>query len=92
MHLESIGLPATTLGVDAETGDILVARTTRVLPEGFGSMPITTTYSDYREVHGIRVPYRVVETNEESGRTIYEVENVEVDIELDPAHFILRRR
>jgi hypothetical protein len=47
--------------------------------------------SDYREVGGLRVPHRFVETNEHSGHTIYEVERVEIGVELNPGFFTLQR-
>ena len=40
----------------------------------------------------MRVPYRSVESNELTGRTIYQVENVEVGVELGPDFFTLQPR
>jgi len=53
-------------------------------------MPVTTTYSDYREVGGMRVPHRYIESNEMAGRAIYQVERVEVGVDLPPDTFALR--
>jgi hypothetical protein len=36
------------------------------------------TYPDYREVGGMRVPHRCVESTEIGGRMIYQVERVEL--------------
>lgn len=38
----------------------------------------------------MRVPYRYVESNELTGRTIYQVESVEVGVELKPDLFTLQ--
>ena len=47
-------------------------------------MTVTTTYSDYRDVGGMRVPHRYMESNELIGRAIYQVERVEVGVKLAP--------
>jgi hypothetical protein len=86
IQLESAGLPPTRVAVDAETGDVLQEQRTMVLA-GVGAIASTTTYSDYRDVGGMRVSHRYVETNEQIGRTIYEVERVEVGVELGPDTF-----
>jgi hypothetical protein len=89
VRLESAGLPATMVSVDAETGDVLRDQRSLVFP-GVGAIPVTTTYADYRVVSGMRVPYRYVESTEMTGRAIFQVENVEVGVELDPDIFTLQ--
>ena len=55
-------------------------------------MPVVDSYEDYRNVQGLRVPYRTIESNEATGRTIFEVESVEINVDLDEDAFILRPR
>ena len=55
-----------------------------------GAIPTTTTYSDYREVGGMRVPHRYIESTEIGGRMIFQVERVEVGVELAPDTFTLQ--
>jgi hypothetical protein len=88
IQLESAGLPPTLVWVDAETSDVLQTRQTTASGE-FGALPITTTYSDYREVGGMRVPHSYIESNEMTGRAIYQVERVEVNVEFPPDTFTL---
>jgi hypothetical protein len=89
VQLESAGLPPTFVAVDAETGDVLqVLR--RMVVGGAGALETTTTYSDYRDVGGMRVPHRYVETTEQIGRTIFEVERVEVGVKLPADTFTLK--
>ncbi len=88
VKLESAGLPPALVSLDAETGDVLQTQQTMWIP-GAGAIPVTTTYSDYREVRGMRVPHRCTESTEMVGRTIYEVERVEVGVELAPDTFTL---
>jgi len=83
VQLESAGLPPTLVALDAETGDVLQTRLT-------GAIAVTTTYSDYREVGGMRVPHSYIEANEMTGRAIYHVERVEVGVELAPDTFTLQ--
>jgi len=88
IQLESAGLPPTLVAVDAETGDVLHDRRTMSFAEA-GAMTVTTTYSDYRDIGGMRVPHRYVESNNLIGRSVYEVERVEVGVTLAPELFSL---
>jgi hypothetical protein len=92
VQLESAGLPPLRVTVDAETGDVLETRQTMWSAEaGMAvALPFTTTYSDYREVGGMRVPHRYVTSNEMAGRTIFQVELVAVGVELAPDTFTLQ--
>ena len=89
IQLESAGLPPVLVAVDAETGDVLQDQQTISFAEA-GAMRVTTTYSDYRDVGGMRVPHRHVASTDLVGRTIYEVERVEVGVTLAPDIFTLR--
>jgi CubicO group peptidase (beta-lactamase class C family) len=91
VQLESAGLPPLRVSLDAETGDVLQTQQAMWVPEA-GAIPTTTTYSDYRDVGGMRVPHRYVESNDLIGRTIYEVERVEVGVTLAPELFTLQAR
>ena len=91
VQLESAGLPPMLVAVDAETGDVLQTQQTMWSAEAVAvAIPITTTYSDYREVGGMRVPHRYITSNEMAGRTIFQVERVEVGVELAPDTFTLQ--
>ena len=89
VQLESAGLPPVPVSLDAETGDVLQTQQAMWVAEA-GAIPTTTTYSDYREVGGMRVPHRYVESNDLIGRTVYEVERVEVGVTLAPDIFTLQ--
>ena len=58
------------------------------IPEA-GAIPTTTTYSDYREVGGMRVPHRYIESTEIGGRMMFQGERVEAGAELAPDTFTL---
>src|SRR5262245_2390681 len=86
IQLESAGLPATLVAVDAETGDVLATRQTTSAAEAGA---ITTGYSDYREVGGMRVPHRYITSTDVAGQTIFQVERVEVGVTFAPDTFTL---
>ena len=89
IQLESAGLPPTLVAVDAETGDVLQDSADDVVCRSRCDA-VTTMYSDYREIGGMRVPHRYVESNELTGRAIYQVERVEVGVKLAPEIFTLQ--
>ena len=89
VRLETEDLPAIRLSVDVDNGDVLRVERTLVIP-GIGGMPVVDSYEDYRNVHGMRIPYRSIESNEATGRTIFEVESVEINLDLDEDTFIIR--
>jgi len=88
MELKSGDLPAMTVYVDAVTGDVLLSEVTSMQEGGIG-IPVTTRFENFQEMHGIRIPLRSIATNEESGRTIFEEETIETNIDLDEDFFIL---
>ena len=92
VQLESAGLPPVLVAVDAETGDVLQTQQTIWSAEqGVAvALPTTTTYSDYREVGGMRVAHRYITSNDAAGRTIFQVERVEVGVTLAPDTFTLQ--
>jgi hypothetical protein len=91
VQLESAGLPPMLVAVDAETGDVLqTVQTLWSAEQGLSvAMPMTTTYSDYREVSGMRVPHRYITSNDTTGRVMFQVERVEVGVTLAPDIFDL---
>lgn len=82
VQLESAGLPPVLVAVDAETGDVLETRQTMWSAEAgvAAAILLTTTYSDYREVGGMRVPHRYIASTDVAGRTIFQVERVEINV------------
>jgi len=88
LKLGSGDLPPITVFVDAASGDVLRS-TIVVLQEGGIGIPVTTRYEDYREMHGVRMPLRIISDNEHSGRVIMEYESIEVNLDIDDGFFVL---
>jgi len=81
-------LPSRTYWIDAENGDLLLEK--QVVVEGSIRVPTTVTYSEFVESDGIRDPRRVVLENPMTGRTILELESIEVGLELGDEVFTPR--
>ena len=88
LELERGKLPPVTIFVDTATGDVLKS-TVVVLQEGGIGIPVTTQYEDYREVHGVRIPFRTISSNEHSGGMTVQYESIEVNLDIDDNFFIL---
>jgi hypothetical protein len=81
-------LPPIVLYIDAATGDVLKSEAV-VIQQGGISIPVTTRYEDFRELHGIRIPFREISSNEQTGRSITQWENIEVNVDVDDGFFTL---
>lgn len=89
LELKRGNLPLETIFVDAITGDVLKSEAVALQEGGIG-IPITTVYEDFREVHGIRIPFRSISSNEQTGLTVVQDETIEVNIDVDDEFFILK--
>ena len=82
----SVGDQLVTLGIDPESGEVLemVYR-----GSGFGGAPgeIRKVYSDFRQVGGLRLPYRTSSTFEGEPYIATTAERIEVDAAVDKALF-----
>ncbi len=88
LKLERGDLPSVTILVDATTGDVLKSVVV-VIQEGGIGIPITTQYEDYREVNGVRMSFRAISSNEQSGQAIIQGKAIETNLDIDDEFFIL---
>jgi len=79
LRLKDQDLPSVTVMLDANTGDLLRYRT-RVLNMVTGSVPVTIEYSDHREVHGLRVPFKSTITNPMMGKLLLEYDEIQANV------------
>ena len=77
-----------TTYVDASTGDQLKSEGVVLSTGGIG-IPVVTRYEDYREIHGIRIPFQSISSNEEAGQTITQYEAIEVNLDVGDGIFTL---
>lgn len=70
-----------TVWVDAETGDTLFEEYDQPV-EAVGSLHRVRGYSDFRDVEGLRVPFRSTLEDEYNGRLEFELERLEARLDL----------
>ena len=73
-----------TMYFDEETG--LLTRLVRSTPSVVGRLPIRTDYSDYREVEGVKLPFKWT-TTWLDGRSNFELSSVQPNAAIDAARF-----
>jgi hypothetical protein len=79
-------LPRVTAYVDPDTGDVI--RTEELALIGGGLMiPVTSTFEDFREVAGLRIPFKTTSWTEQSGSVVILIDQVETDIAAEDEWF-----
>jgi photosynthetic reaction center cytochrome c subunit len=73
-----------TLYFDEETG--LLTRSVRSIPSPVGRLPFRMDYSDYRDVNGVKLPFKW-ELKWLDGRSNFEIENYQMNVTIDAARF-----
>jgi CubicO group peptidase (beta-lactamase class C family) len=79
---------ALTAWVDAQTGDTLFEEYDQPVPN-IGALHRVRSYSDFREVEGLRVPFRSTLEDEYSGRMLFELEDLKAHLDLPEDAFRL---
>lgn len=69
---------------DSQSG--LLVRQVRYTNTAGGALPTQLDYSDYREVAGVKIPFRVM-TSWADGRTLTELTDVQPNLQIDAAKF-----
>lgn len=83
-------VPDATAWVDAETGDLVRLDGAVIDASSTLAIPMRVLYDDYRDVEGVRVPFRIVTSTEITGDVVIELESIEARLELDEALFSRR--
>jgi len=78
------GAALVTMYFDAETG--LLTRLVRSTPSAVGRLPIQIDYADYRDVAGLKLPFKWT-TTWLDGRSNFELTDVQVNVAIDAARF-----
>ena len=73
-----------TLYFDEESG--LLVRLVRYSESPVGRVPTQVDYEDYRDVSGIKMPFKWTSTWTD-GRTVFELSAVQPNVKIDPARF-----
>ncbi len=75
--------------LDAATGLPLKENTSVTIP-GLGSMPMTITYEDYRDVEGVMFPTKVTIHNDANGSTEFLLDTVKTRVKLPADAYTLK--
>jgi CubicO group peptidase (beta-lactamase class C family) len=78
--------PASTVAIDADNGDIVKIEANMLNPT-LGSLVVTRIYENYKEIHGIRFPYKVTVKNDFNGESVIELESIESNVKFSPSIF-----
>jgi photosynthetic reaction center cytochrome c subunit len=78
------GAAIVTLYFDEETG--LLTRVVRSTPSPVGRLPVRVDYSDYRDVNGLKMPFKWTLTWLD-GRSNFEIEDYQANAAIDAARF-----
>ena len=78
------GMAIVTLYFDEETG--LLTRSVRSTPSPVGRLPVRIDYSDYRDVNGLKLPFKW-QMKWLDGRSNFEIENYQTNLAIDAARF-----
>jgi len=73
--------------VDADTGDVVRLDAAVIEPTSTIAIPIEITYEDYREIEGVRIPFRTVTSSEVFGRVVVQFDRIDVRLEVDAGFF-----
>ncbi len=83
-------IPDVLLFIDAKTGDVLKQKSKLMIPS-MGQLPYTVTYEDYREVEGLRIPFKITSRNNMVGETVITIESIKTNVAFDPKLFVLKK-
>lgn len=78
------GSAIVTLYFDEETG--LLTRSVRSTPSPVGRLPVRIDYSDYRDVNGLKMPFKW-QLKWLDGRSNFEIEGYQANVAIDAARF-----
>ena len=78
------GMAIVTLYFDEETG--LLKRSVRSTPSPVGRLPVRIDYSDYRDVNGLKMPFKWT-MKWLDGRSNFEIDSYQANVAIDAARF-----
>ncbi len=83
LKLHSEEAPDYTVYVDADNGDVLKAETSLIHPGTMIMLPHTIRFEDFRNIGGLRIPFRVISKNEAAGCVLTQYLRIKTNIEAE---------
>lgn len=81
-------IPALKLFIDAESGDVIQAKS-KMLEPTMGSIPVSVRFENYKEIDGLRLPFKVTVRNKFNGKSTIEWQTLETNLTFNPEIFTL---
>jgi photosynthetic reaction center cytochrome c subunit len=81
---KNVGKPPVKLYFDEESG--LLIRLERYAASALGSTPMQIDYSDYRDVDGVKIPFRRI-TAQTDGISTIQIEQIQLNVPIDENRF-----
>ncbi len=82
--------PDATAWVDADTGDILRIDTAVIEPSSTLAIPLRIVCEDFRDVEGLRIPFRIITSTEITGQVIVEFDEIQTRLDVGESFFVPR--
>ena len=79
--------PTITKYVSTESGLVIGEKLVMIVKAIGITIPITVSYSDFRDVAGMKIPFRTTTTNDFSGEIVLQVTRVDEDATVPPGAF-----
>ncbi len=89
LKLTARGVPPYTVTVDGDTGDLLNANTRWMRPGSDAQMAEIFIYEDFRELHGLRIPFKITAITPYHGSIVMQFEDIATGLDVDNALFKL---
>ncbi len=83
-------LPALTRYVSVRTG-LLLREDVWITAKGLGTFPRTNTYEDYRDIAGVRLPFRMITESPVTGKQVLQITDAKANPQLPAEMFSVSR-
>jgi CubicO group peptidase (beta-lactamase class C family) len=87
--LKNSDLPLITVLIDTKTGDIRKLESKMLIPV-IGSLPFSLKFEDYREVAGMRMPFKIISRDPQRGKIVFKYDTMQTNVAIDPSLFRLK--
>jgi hypothetical protein len=84
--LKENDLPAVTVYIDSNTGEVLKLKAKLLIPS-IGAVGVEIYYDDYREQHGLNIPYKTTIKNPMSGVMVVQYHEFKAKQKFDSSVF-----
>jgi hypothetical protein len=88
VRLDSEFSPPVTRYVSTKSG-LLLKEESWITSKGVGTAPLTVQYDDYREVAGVKIPFRLTSESRLTGKQVMQFTEAKANVEINAKTFTL---